>query len=299
MSSALIDPPIGGVVDHIRSLLPALGSSERRVALECVTLPEEVSLLSVAELAARTGTSAGTVIRTCQSLGFRGFQHLRLLLLRDVGAGRPATAQADGDTLMGRIESSLNSAAEHVRSASKALDPEQLELAVKALERAKRVLIVGNGGSAPAAQLFALRLVMKGAAAMAPIDAVGQQIGGRSLGESDLLVAMSDSGQNVITLRAVEAGRASHARVIGVTSYAKSRLAELSDITLVTGATWEWVEDFSPTMVQLAIVSILDTEFARALGMPSNRAKADLVDEVMSLADDGEGALPSPSTEIP
>lgn len=291
MTFAAVETPIGGVIDHIRSLLPNLGPSERRVALECVTVPEEVSLLSVAELAARTATSAGTVIRTCQSLGFRGFQHLRLVLLRDLGTMRPEAARTEADTLRGRVESALNSAAEHVRSASKALDLDQLELAVSALERAKRVLIVGNGGSASPAQMFALRLVMKGAAAMAPIDAVGQQIGGRSLTESDLLVAMSDSGQNVITLRAVEAAQASGATVIGITSYAKSRLSELSDITLVTGATWEWIEDFSPTMIQLAIVSVLDTELSRALGMATNRAGADLLDEVMSLAEDSDEDL--------
>jgi DNA-binding MurR/RpiR family transcriptional regulator len=278
-------------MDHIRSVLPELGPSERRVALECVTVPEEVSLLSVAELAARTSTSAGTVIRTAQSLGFRGFQHLRLLLLREIGAARPDTAPAEADTLRARVESALNSAAEHVRSASKALDLRELELAVSALARADRVLIVGNGASASAVQMFALRLVMKGAAAMAPIDAVAQQIGGRSLTASDVMVAMSDSGQNAITLRAVEAARTAGAAVVGITSYAKSRLSELSDITLVTGATWEWVEDFSPTMIQLAIVSVLDTELSRELGMQTNRAGGALLDEVLSLAEEPDDRL--------
>lgn len=44
--------------------------------------PEEVVEWSTAQLALRADTATATVIRACQSLGFRGFQHLRLELER-------------------------------------------------------------------------------------------------------------------------------------------------------------------------------------------------------------------------
>ncbi|MFF9565106.1 MurR/RpiR family transcriptional regulator [Leifsonia sp. NPDC014704] len=85
MSDSLrADPPLGGTLAYIDSVIPALVPSEQRVARAILESPEDVAMMSAADLAARTGTSNATVIRASQSLGFKGFQHLRLLLLRDM-----------------------------------------------------------------------------------------------------------------------------------------------------------------------------------------------------------------------
>lgn len=70
------------VLARIRSSAVFLSPSEAKVAGVILANPEEVVEWSTAQLALRADTATATVIRACQSLGFRGFQHLRLELER-------------------------------------------------------------------------------------------------------------------------------------------------------------------------------------------------------------------------
>ncbi|WP_454050278.1 MurR/RpiR family transcriptional regulator [Cellulomonas sp. Marseille-Q8402] len=262
MSTSPAEPPVGGTVALIASILPSLGPGERRVAEECVRAPQEVALLSVGDLAARTSTSSATVVRACQTLGFRGFQHLRLLLLRDVGAAQatgpePAVAEGPG----GRIAALFAQAADELRDAPGSLDVAAFEQAAEAIARASRVLVVGNGGSAPAAQMAALRLLTTGRPCEAPVDAVTQQLSARLLSPADVCLAVSDSGMNGVTLQAVDGAVASGATVVGVTGYARSRLGRAARHTLVVGAsygTWD-TGAVTGNLAQILLLSALQT----------------------------------------
>jgi DNA-binding MurR/RpiR family transcriptional regulator len=260
MSTASAEPPVGGTVALIRSILPSLGPGERRVADECVRAPQEVALLSVGDLAARTSTSSATVVRACQTLGFRGFQHLRLLLLRDVGAAQHAAAAA-ADVPGGRVAALFAQAADELRDASGALDVDEFEHAAEVIARAQRVLVVGNGGSAPAAQMAALRLLTSGRPCEAPVDAVTQQLSARLLSPADVCLAVSDSGMNGVTMQAVDGAVASGATVVGVTGYARSRLGRTARHTLVVGAsygTWD-TGAVTGNLAQILLLSALQT----------------------------------------
>ena len=257
MSELLADPVPGGTVARIRSLLPSLGPGEQRVAEECARVPSEVALLSVADLAARTGTSAATVVRACQKLGFRGFQHLRLLLLRD--ARPPAPAVSPQDTA-GRIAALFQSAADELRESHVSLDVDAFERAASAVASAPRVLVVGNGASGPSAQLVALLMLTRGRSCEAPTDAVTQQLVARLLRPVDVCLAISDSGQNPVTLEAVRNAATAGATIIGVTSYARSRLATFSTHTLVAGAVFHsWGDSNGVNLAQLLALSALQT----------------------------------------
>ncbi|UFS60647.1 MurR/RpiR family transcriptional regulator [Subtercola endophyticus] len=230
------DPPFGGTLTYIESVIPALVPSEQRVARQIVEHPEDVPMMSAADLAARTGTSAATVIRACQSLGFKGFQHLRLLLLRDQPSRlEPAAVSHEGPPREW-IPSMFRSAGDELANSLAPLDFDQFDRAVTAMTGARRLLLIGNGASAPIAQLANLGFLNSSRPSEAPADAVVQQLTARSLGSRDVCVCISGSGSNSVTLRSAEAAGEAGATVIGVTSYQRSRLHELSNITLVCGA---------------------------------------------------------------
>ena len=83
-------PADGSVLLRVRAALPLLGPSERRVAQVILDRPGAVTEWSTAELATEAGTSTATVVRACQNLGFRGFQHLRLEVARAAPTEIPA-----------------------------------------------------------------------------------------------------------------------------------------------------------------------------------------------------------------
>lgn len=282
---------MGGTVALIASILPSLGPGERRVAEECVRAPQEVALLSVGDLAARTATSSATVVRACQTLGFKGFQHLRLLLLRDAGAAHAAAAEhAAGPAPAHRVAALFARAADELRDAPGSLDLEAFERAADAIAHAPRVLVVGNGGSAPAAQMVALRLLVSGRSCEAPVDAVTQQLTGTLLSPADVCLAVSDSGMNAVTLHAVDSAVAAGATVVGVTGYARSRLGRAATHTLVVGASYGSWETGSVTgnLAQILLLSALQiavSERTAASADAGRRAR----DAVLGLvADDDE-----------
>ncbi|MDF3312721.1 MurR/RpiR family transcriptional regulator [Rhodococcus sp. T2V] len=269
---------MGATVSAIRAVAPRLAPSERRVAEVCVERPREVAWWSAADVAEQAGTSTATVIRACQNLGFKGFQHLRMLLLRDLGAVGASAADADSGERSGAglLRTVFTELATELGGALAPLDEDAFERAVQALATAERVLVVGNGGSGPSAAAVAVRFLANGRPAEAPSDAVIQQLTAAQLTSRDVLLAVSDSGLNSVTLRPAEAARGAGATVIGVTSYAKSTLVELSDIGLVVGGgsgPWGGL-GASATVVQVAFLIGLQVAVCQRRGGSAEAAAA-------------------------
>lgn len=263
----VISRPELSVLARVRSSATMLGPSESRVAGLILERPNEVVVWSTAELAQAAGTSTATVIRACQSLGFRGFQHLRLELARSA----PMRPRED-DTVS---SNTFDDAVEAVRLAQESVNLSVLQDAANALRAARRVVLVSNGFSGPPLQDFAMRLSILGRAVEAPIDPLAQQFAVSTLGEGDLCFALSYSGANVQTLRACAAASERGARVAVVTSFARSPIGRAADIVVATGpaASTHDVDPFlariGHTVVLHALHSALasDVEPAAAAGM--------------------------------
>ena len=260
------DPPLGGTRAHIASILPSLVPSEQRVAQLCLDDPDRVSQMSVADLAAQTGTSPATIVRACKTMGFTGFQHLRRVMLRDLGAEARGAASAVERGSSGEpgsaehlVSGIFSRVADELRQASSTLDFAAFDAAASALRSARRVVVLGNGASLRTSQAFALRCLAYGTVCEAPTDVVTQLLAARTLAAGDVAVAVSDSGMNAFTVAAARLAKESGATVVGVTSYARSTLAELSDHPLVAGAKHHAWDDEVPVgnIVQMLILTAL------------------------------------------
>lgn len=224
----------GEVIATIRSLLPSLLPTEQAVASVLLERSAEIVELSSQQVADYAGASRATVVRTCQSLGFTGYQQLRVLLARDAGyRGEPSTSSVAADGAAGFVADTFRRVAEGVTGMVALLDDDQVDRAVESIATATRVVVVGNGLSAPLALDAAARLTSIGRPAEAPLDVIGQQITARLLTASDLLLVISGSGSNASTLRVAEAAVAAEATVVAVTAFARSPLTQVASIGLV------------------------------------------------------------------
>lgn len=223
-----VEMPQSPTLARIRAGLTTLGPREQLVARAILSRPQAVADMSTAELAALSGTSPATVIRGCQRLGFRGFQHLRLELARvsSSESGTPSTP----------LDEAFSAASDALVATRANVDGGAFDRAVTALIRADRVLMLGNGFSSPPIQDAALRFVTAGRSVEAPVDILAQQFSARLLAAGDTCLAVSYSGANTHTLRACAAAADRGATVIAVTSYAHSPLTRLADHVLWAGA---------------------------------------------------------------
>ena len=215
----------------IGAYAPTLGPSESAVARAILSHAAEVPEWSTQELAAAAGTSTATVIRACQSLGFRGFQHLRLELAREAEPGGP-----DAEPAADSVDWAFERARSALLVSRDAVDRAALAEAADLLAGARRVLFAANGFSAPPLQDAAMRLATIGRPVEAPVDILAQQFAAHSLSPGDVCLALSHSGANTHTLATVRAARRRGARIVALCSYARAPLPDLADVTVSTGA---------------------------------------------------------------
>lgn len=227
----------GEVIATIRSLLPSLLPTEQSVAGVLLAHAGEIIELSSQQVAELAGASRATVVRTCQSLGYTGYQQLRVLLARDAGyaadASRAALPAPVVGGALGVVSRTFHDIASGVTGMLALLDATSLSAVVEALATARRVVAVGNGLSSPLALDAAARLSSIGRAAEAPIDVIGQQITARLLSSDDLLLVISGSGSNESSLRAARAALAAGATVVAITAFARSPITQLATHNLV------------------------------------------------------------------
>lgn len=218
----------------LRLSLNDLKAGERRAIAAMLANPSKVPEWSTADVARQSGTSPATVVRACQRIGFRGYQHLRLEFARLTETSQEdMTANEDDD--VSTAMAVFHDAVEALRLTTRSLDQVALIHATEIVSSARRVLCTASGFSLPPLQDAALRLTTSGIDVSAPQDVIAQQFGAHSLGPQDVCLAVSYSGANTHTLRTCQIAKQQGASVIAVTNFSKSPLADLSDVLLVTG----------------------------------------------------------------
>jgi RpiR family carbohydrate utilization transcriptional regulator len=232
----VLDAPLE-VLARVRAHLPGLQAADARVARVVVERPEVVIHRSAAEVAELASTSAATVVRCAQKLGFKGFHDMKLSLAQELPAfpRDPAAAPA-ADPRVAALARVTRAGAEAVRDAGALVDPASFEAAVAAISDAAHVVFAGVGTSAPLCQDAAYRFSAVGISAEAPADVHVQHVQARRLAPGDVCVAVSHTGSTHETLQAARGAAQAGATVVAITSFARSALTELADCVIVAGA---------------------------------------------------------------
>lgn len=266
----------GGVVPGIRSLVSSLNPGDARVARVIVSDPGRVVHLSVGDVASEAQTSASTVVRCCQRLGFKGFQHLKIALAQELGtAGGPGTEPALEGSPGEVLRQVLTSSARALTDALATVDTDRFEETVSAISGARKVLFVGVGTSAPLAQDAAYRFLTIGVGAEAPPDVHTQHVAAKLLGEGDVCFAVSHTGATRETVTNVRDARASGARTIVLTSFSRSPIAEHADVVLVAGGP-EMSFRMEAMTSRVAHLSVLDALFVAVASRDTERSNVAL-----------------------
>jgi len=102
-----------------------------------------------------------------------------------------------------------------------------IDALVDAYKNGRKVLVMGAGRSGLVGKAFAMRLMHLGF----NVYVLGETIT-PSIGENDVVVAISGSGRTQLIVTAAEAAKKVKAKIIAITSYIDSPLAKLADIVV-------------------------------------------------------------------
>ncbi|MFC4030446.1 MurR/RpiR family transcriptional regulator [Streptomyces polygonati] len=267
----------------IRSALPAMSGSLRKVGELVLADPAAATHGSAAELGRRTGTSQATVTRFCRALGLDSYQQLLIELAQEQGraaaAAPPSAAlgprigpQDDLEHVIGVVaEADLRA----LRHTADQLDREALERAAQALAQARRIDVYGVGGSGIVAHETQARLFGIGRPAHAWTEVHAAETSAALLTPSDAVVALSHSGTTREVLEPLRLAAERGATTVAVTGDPRSPIAQAADIRLTSfsGETSFRRGNFG---TRHSVLLIVDCLYARVAQLTYERATASL-----------------------
>jgi RpiR family carbohydrate utilization transcriptional regulator len=244
----------------------ALRKSEAKVADFVLDHASEVISLRIVDLAKHAEVSEPTVIRFCRAIGFDGFQSFKLQLAQQLGMGSVYTQFAvdDSDTVTDLRNKVFDTTVGTLLTVRDELDPAVLEQAINTIANAQRVEFYGFGASgsvASDAQHKFFRLQLSTAAYTDPHI---QHMSAISLGEKDVVVAISQSGRTRALLESVTLAREAGATVIALAPAGTPLSSKCSlAIDVNMEETLQAATPVSSRIAHLVVIDVLATGVAR------------------------------------
>lgn len=249
---------------YLQSRLDSLRSSEAEVIRLVIDDPRFVAESTTAEVAARAGVSAPTVVRAARAVGFSGFADLKLGLAYARGSARFFTPspQLDTESQPGDVlKTTLNASRRALTAVEGAVDSASLEQAAQKIGKARRILVIGAGTSAAVAVDIAFRLNTIGISANNVADQMSALIASRLLEKGDVVLAFSATGRTQQTLAICDAARSSGATLIALTNQAASPLGQLADIPIITAGD-DLADQMAASASRIAHLAVMDAVLA-------------------------------------
>ncbi|WP_194093948.1 MurR/RpiR family transcriptional regulator [Marivivens aquimaris] len=247
------------LLEDIVRLQDDLRKSDRRVAEVVLSNPEGVVAMTLATLAKTAGVSEPTVIRFCTAIGCDGFRDMRVKLARSLAFARTTshTAITDEDSLDTIITKVFDYNLSNLNWAQSKLNHSHLEKAVAALSKAKRIEFFGFGASGIVARDAQQKFPLFGVPCGAPSDSHQMFMTADMLGEGDVAVAISNTGQTKDIVETMRVARERGAHTIGITGEDGSPLLANCDTHLVV-ETLENTDLYTPTVSRLSHLVVID-----------------------------------------
>jgi len=260
--------PLDNVIPRIRSQYKSLGRSARSIADFVLHQPDRVVRMSVTELAEATGVSQGSVINFCRHLGMSGFQQLKLSLAQEVV--KPVQYIHEdlqkSDNASAVCRKMFHSGIQALRDTLSVLKPTEVAKAVSILRAADRIEIYGIGSSAPIAEDAHYRMLRIGLDAKAVTDSHIQAISASRTGPKVAVLTVSHSGATHETVTSTQIAKATGAKTIVITNFARAPIHAHADVTLFTMAreTKFRTEAMTSRIAQLCVIDTLIAALALA-----------------------------------
>ncbi|MBL0373388.1 MurR/RpiR family transcriptional regulator [Rhizobium sp. KVB221] len=262
--------PSSPASSRLRSVLPKLSDSERRVALWVLDNVESSIRQSMSAIAQATDVSDTTVLRMCRTAGFEGFTDLKLALAQEPreSRGEAAAEPHAGDLqVAGRL---FRAVAQAIHDTHGVLDEAIFAKALDLIAGARHILVGGVGGSGIVAQAFYQRCVRLGLRCDAPIDSQLQIMHSALTGPGDLVVAISYSGISSDPVLVLQEAKARGAATLCITGNSASPLARLADVVLVSVSHEQGSE---PMAAQIAQITMVDALYSALVARNVERAQ--------------------------
>ena len=242
-----------------------LTAAEKKVADYVIIHQRDTQYMSISELAEACGVAEATVSRFSKRLGYKGYNAFKLAVANATsprGGGNPLSGEiTPEDTVFDMCQKLYTANLDAMEQTLGLLRPEAVKAAGDLLERADKVLCMGQGGSMLAAQ-EAAHLFSTVSGKYFPVgDSHMQTIAAAQLGPGDVILFFSFSGSTRDLVELARLARERGARIIVVTRFPTSPGAALADVVLQCGAN-ESPLQLGSVPARVAMIFVTDVLFS-------------------------------------
>lgn len=256
--------PVKNIFESINSQYFDLTNSERKVADYVLAHQIEAQYMSISELAEECSVADATISRFCRRLGLGGYNAFKLELAKASMAAQSAASSATEpgageDTVLQEGKRLLSESVAALEQTLSFLKPEQVELAVRSLEGAKRVFCMGQGSSmVMAEEAWTLFSTVSTRFIFVP-DSHLQITAISLMEEGDVVLFFSYSGSTKDLQDVLELSKTRGVKVVLITRFPKSPGGQQADVVLQCGSNEGPMQagSVNARMAQLFVISVL------------------------------------------
>ncbi len=243
---------------------------QRQIAAYIGEHYDKAAYMTAARLGREVGVSESTVVRFVMELGFEGYPDFQKSLRELIRAKLTAVQRVEvTNNLIGEgdvLQKVLNSDIEKIKKTAESIDSAAFEAAVKNIASAKNIYIVGMRASSYIAGFlnYSLRMIFDNVRLIQTTSGSETFEQMMSIGESDVLIAVSFPRYSSSISRSVGYAKKAGADVIALTDSASSPIAEEADQVLVAQSD---MASFADSLVApMSVVNALIVAVAREQG---------------------------------
>ncbi|WP_141603986.1 MurR/RpiR family transcriptional regulator [Terrilactibacillus laevilacticus] len=227
---------LNGGLSRLKQALGRINPAELNAANYILNHSEKVIRMTVNELSEASHSSPSAIIRLCKSVGFTGFQDLKIRIAGDLQAqkinGEEYKEIHPNSDLATIISSVSNNSALSINETSKILDESKMEMVIQWLDQANRIDFYGTGASQLVAQDAQHKFMRINKVCTAYSDTHLQLTSAVTLTNKDVAVAFSYSGETVQTIDCIKKAKEQGAKTVGITHIGNNTLGKYVDINI-------------------------------------------------------------------
>ena len=242
----------------IKSFYPTFHAAEKKVADYILEHGEDVTKITVSELAERSQVSDATVVRFCQKIGYTGFYQMKIALAQDVvhpmSEFQPSVSQ---DKIGESIQNIFRLTIQNLKETAYAIQSEDVQQCVELIDQCQNLYLFAAGNSCPIAADAAYKFTKVGIPIVYSANPALQVSSANLMTECDVGLAISHSGSSKQVLNCLEVAKAQGAKTICITNFIKSPVGKISDYHIVTSAHDSVFYDEITRICEMAVIDTL------------------------------------------
>ena len=262
------------IIECINGAYYELTVSERRVADYVLSQYDHVQFMSITQLAEECGVADATVSRFCRSLGLKGFNAFKIELAKQAASLMHPDDLDSAETFRGRCQQVQHNNQLAIQQTMELVDEDAVIRAIDLLDKADRVICMGQGGSMILANECSHLFSTVSNKFFSVWDSHTQVSTAATMSSRDIILLFSYSGSTQSGLEILRLAKQQGATTILVTRFRKSPAASLADVTLCCGSMESPMQlgSIPARVAQLVLVDILYQEFCRKDPATSQRS---------------------------